>query len=87
MPPRRGCHTNFTMLERARRRYLEVRERGQPAAYEETLEAMHRRDKIDSEREAAPLRPADDAVIVDTDGLSIEQVLAKVKELVRGKDG
>jgi len=68
--------------ERAHRRYLEVRERGQPAVHKEILEAMRRRDKIDSEREAAPLRPADDAIIVDTDGLSIEQVLAKVKDLV-----
>ena len=70
--------------ERARRRYLEVRERGQPAEYREILEAMRCRDRIDSQREAAPLRPADDAIIVDTDGLSIEQVLAKVEELVLG---
>ncbi len=70
--------------ERARRRYLEVRERGQPAEYQEILEAMRCRDRIDSQREAAPLRPADDAIIVDTDGLSIEQVLAKAEELVLG---
>ncbi len=69
--------------ERARRRYLEIRDRGQPAEYEEILEAMRRRDKIDSEREAAPLRPANDAIVVDTEGLSIEQVLARVEELVR----
>ncbi len=75
-------YLDASVEERARRRYLEVRERGEPAEYEEILEAMRRRDKIDSEREAAPLRPADDAVIVDTDGLSIEQVLAKVKDLV-----
>jgi cytidylate kinase len=81
-------YLDASVEERARRRYLEVRERERPATtnlppeYEEILEAMRRRDKIDSEREAAPLRPADDAVIVDTDGLSIEQVLAKVKELV-----
>jgi cytidylate kinase len=75
-------YLDASVEERARRRYLEVLERGQPAEYEEILEAMRRRDKIDSEREAAPLRPADDAIIVDTDGLSIEQVLAKVKELV-----
>ena len=80
-------YLDASVEERARRRYLEVREREQPAEYEEILEAMRRRDKIDSEREAAPLRPADDAVIVDTEGLSIEQVLAKVEELVWGKDG
>jgi len=75
-------YLDASVEERARRRYLEVRERGQPAEYEEILEAMRRRDKIDSQREAAPLRPADDAVIVDTDGLSIEQVLAKVEDLI-----
>jgi cytidylate kinase len=75
-------YLDASVEERARRRYLEVRERGQPAEYEEILEAMRRRDKIDSEREAAPLQPAADAVIVDTDGLSIEQVLAKVAELI-----
>lgn len=80
-------YLDASVEERARRRYLEVREREQPAEYEEILEAMRRRDKIDSEREAAPLRPADDAVIVDTEGLSIEQVLAQVEELVWGKDG
>jgi cytidylate kinase len=75
-------YLDASVEERARRRYLEVRERGQPAEYEEILEAMRRRDKIDSQREAAPLQPADDAVIVDTEGLSIEQVLAKVEDLI-----
>ena len=75
-------YLDASVEERARRRYLEVLERGQPAAYEEILEAMRHRDKIDSEREAAPLQPADDAIIVDTDGLSIEQVLAKVEDLI-----
>ena len=78
-------YLDASVEERARRRYLEVRERGEPAEYPETLEAMRRRDKIYSEREAAPLRPADDAIIVGTDGLSIEQVLAKVEELIWGK--
>jgi cytidylate kinase len=75
-------YLDASVEERARRRYLEVRERGEPAEYQKTLEAMRRRDMIDSEREAAPLRPADDAIILDTDGLSIKQVLAKVEELI-----
>jgi len=79
-------YLDASVTERARRRYLEMRERGQPATYEEILEAMRRRDRIDTQREVAPLRPADDAVIVDTEGLTIEQVLAKVKELVWRKD-
>lgn len=68
--------------ERARRRYRELLERGQPAEYEEVLRDMQRRDKIDSEREAAPLKPAPDAITVNTDGLTVEEVLAKVEELI-----
>jgi cytidylate kinase len=71
-----------TVEERARRRHREIMERGEKADYEEILAAMRRRDKIDSEREAAPLRPADDAIIIDTTGLSIAEVLAKVEELI-----
>jgi cytidylate kinase len=43
---------------------------------------MRRRDKIDSEREVAPLHPADDAIIIDTTELDIAEVLAKVEELL-----
>ena len=71
-----------TVEERARRRHREILERGEEADYEEVLAAMRRRDKIDSERDAAPLRPADDAIIIDTTGLSIAEVLVKVEELV-----
>ena len=71
-----------TAEERARRRHREILERGEEADYEEVLSAMRRRDKIDSGRKAAPLRPADDAIIIDTTGLSIAEVLAKVEELV-----
>ena len=71
-----------TAEERARRRHREIQERGEVADYEEVLAAMRRRDKIDSEREAAPLRPADDAIIIDTTGLSIAEVLVKVEALV-----
>jgi cytidylate kinase len=69
--------------ERARRRYLERRARGEDVAYQTELASMRRRDEIDSQRAHAPLRPADDAVIVDTDGLSIEQVLARIESLVK----
>jgi cytidylate kinase len=74
---------------RARRRYLEVAERerevrpegGSDPDYQAMLEAMVRRDRIDSNREVAPLRPASDAVIVDTTDMSIEQVLDHVVAL------
>ena len=68
--------------ERARRRWLEVRARGEETGYEAVLASMHRRDEIDSNREVAPLRAAEDAVVVDTTELSIEEVLAKVGRLV-----
>jgi cytidylate kinase len=68
--------------ERARRRYQERRARGEPADYEEILRDMRRRDEMDSSREMAPLRPAEDAVIVNTDGLSVEQVIERVMQLV-----
>ena len=71
-----------TAEERACRRHREVLERGEEADYEKVLSAMRRRDKIDSERQAAPLRPADDAIIIDTTGLSIAEVLGRMEELV-----
>jgi CMP/dCMP kinase len=69
--------------ERARRRFEEVTGRGQDADYQDILEAMKKRDQMDSSRVIAPLRPAADAVIVNTDGLDICQVLKKVKDLVQ----
>ncbi len=68
--------------ERARRRYKELRGRGEPADYEQILQAMRRRDQIDSQRKVAPLRPADDAHILCSDGLNIEQVFERAKALV-----
>jgi cytidylate kinase len=68
--------------ERARRRYLERLERGEEVDYQEVLDSMRRRDQIDSQRAHAPLRPADDAIIIDTDGLDIDEVLAHIELLV-----
>lgn len=68
--------------ERARRRHVEYMGRGVTSDYCEILSAMIKRDQIDSTRTVAPLRPAEDAYIIDTDGLSIEEVLDKVKSLL-----
>ena len=68
--------------ERARRRYDEMRCRGLNPSYDEILASMIRRDEIDTNRAYAPLRPADDAVIVDTDGKSIPEVLEQIDALV-----
>jgi len=64
--------------ERARRRFSENQARGFTLPYDEILASMRRRDEIDSTREVAPLRPADDAVLVDSDELSVDEVLKKV---------
>lgn len=72
-----------SLEERARRRYTELLQRGQPADLQEILKAMRKRDEIDSTREVAPLRPADDAVILDSDQLDAEQVYIQALDLVR----
>lgn len=64
--------------ERARRRYLEVIERGEVADYQTILAELVRRDEIDSQRSISPLEPATDAKMVDTDGLNPDQVLAGI---------
>jgi len=63
---------------RAQRRFLEVTERGEDANFNEILACMRDRDRIDSTRELAPLKPADDAILLDTTDLSIEEVLSRV---------
>lgn len=67
--------------ERARRRYDEIVERGGQADYDDLLKKMIERDRIDSTRAVAPLRPAEDAVIVNTDKLNEDQVYARVLEM------
>jgi cytidylate kinase len=69
--------------ERARRRYEEIRARGGEAVYEEILARVQERDRIDSSRSIAPLRPAEDAVIIDTDHLSSDQVFERVWNLCK----
>jgi cytidylate kinase len=67
--------------ERARRRFDEMIARGDQADYEEILRKVIERDRIDSTRAVAPLRPADDAIIIDSDKMNAEQVVARVMEL------
>ncbi len=72
-----------TAEERARRRFLELQERGTPQPYEQVLREMNERDERDTRRAAAPLRAAEDAVLLDTTELTPEEVLAKLRQLVR----
>lgn len=72
---------------RARRREKELRERGTPRPYEQVLEEMRQRDYNDTHRSAAPLRAAEDAVIVDTSDLDFQQSKEKLLEIIREKVG
>lgn len=67
-----------TPEERARRRHQELQQTGSAAAYEAVLAETRRRDKMDSERPVSPLRPAADAVIIQTDGVSIDEVVERI---------
>ena len=67
--------------ERARRRYAEIIARGELADYAEILDKVKQRDHIDSTRDVAPLRAADDAVILDSDNLNADQVFEKIMAL------
>lgn len=71
--------------ERATRRYNEERALDPKADFEETFADMTERDARDSTRADSPLRSADDAVVVDSTGLSIEQVFEKMMTVVREK--
>lgn len=68
---------------RAQRRYLELSSKGHDVTPESVLEDLRDRDRRDSERATAPLKPADDAVLLDTTDLSIEDAIAKAAEAIR----
>ena len=66
---------------RANRRYEESLQRGNPVEYDVILKRMRERDRLDSTRTLAPLRPADDAVTLDSTKLSIHDVFEKARAL------
>lgn len=70
---------------RARRRYDELIEKGQSVTYERVLEDMRWRDKNDSTRAASPLKQAEDAVLIDTTEDSLEEAIARVKQVITEK--
>ena len=75
------------LAERARRRFVELEQRGTPRAYEDVLREMEQRDYNDSHRAAAPLRQAEDAVLLDTGELNFEESLAALLSIIRKKVG
>lgn len=72
--------------ERARRRYLQLKDSGNDARLSQVVEELAKRDTRDTSREHAPLKPAPDAVQIDTTGLTIVQVFNKVLQLVDSLD-
>lgn len=73
--------------ERAKRRYLQLKEKGENPNYEDILRSVLERDKADMERKIAPLKPAKDAIVIDTTNKTIEEVVniivAKAKEILK----
>lgn len=79
-------YLDASVKERARRRWREVQARGEEADHERVLASMRRRDEIDSHRAVSPLRVAEDAIVVDTTGSSVEEVLTEVERIVSSQD-
>ncbi len=73
--------------ERAMRRYKELIEKGVECDFDEVKKDMEYRDKNDSEREIAPLKPADDGVIVDTTGNTLEESVDIILNLINERRG
>ncbi len=69
--------------ERARRRVRQLREAGEKADFEGILQDIRQRDYEDSHRAAAPLKQAEDAVLLDTSGMNLEESVERLVELVR----
>jgi len=75
-------YLDASVEERAGRRHREFESLGRSLTHEDVLGDLRRRDQIDTERDVSPLRPADDAVIIHTDGLTLNQVMARVIAIV-----
>lgn len=75
-------YLDASVEERARRRHQELISRGEKFNFEQVLSGVIERDRIDSTRTTAPLKPASDAVILVTDGLSTEESFEILKEIV-----
>ncbi|HEY8909952.1 MAG TPA: (d)CMP kinase [Desulfosporosinus sp.] len=70
--------------ERARRRWIELENSGRIIPIDEVAQDIQRRDRQDTEREVSPLEPAQDAVILDTTGLSVTEIVSKIVALTQG---
>ena len=74
-----------TVETRAQRRYQENMEKGIACTYEEIEEDVKKRDRIDSGRAFAPLKPAEDSILLDTSAMSIEEVVEAIIKIIEDK--
>jgi cytidylate kinase len=74
-----------TAEERARRRVAELTQAGQAVDFAQTLKEIIERDTRDSSRDVAPMKPADDAVLVDSSTQTIEQVVDSLATIVEAR--
>lgn len=79
-------YLDASVEERARRRHLELVNRGEDVDFDFILNDLKRRDNIDSTRDVAPLKAADDAVVVDSDALNAEEVFVHIENLIKNRD-
>lgn len=71
--------------ERARRRYNDMRAQGEDITFEAVLDDLRRRDRFDTERRASPLRKAQDATVIDTDGRDVDEIVHEIVSLAAGR--
>lgn len=80
-------YLDASVEERARRRYHDLRKQGVDTNFRSVMDDLRERDYKDSSRVTAPLRAADDAVLIDTDGLSVDEIVLRIERLVRDRWG
>lgn len=75
-------YLDASVEERARRRTIELQKRGEDITFDEVLASLRERDRLDSTRATSPLRPADDAIIVDCTSMDVQDTLEYVQRIV-----
>lgn len=78
-------YLDCSLEERARRRFLQNQEKGIETTYEEVLESIKERHRLETEREVAPFVQAEDAIYVDSTNLTIEEVVEKIVNIIEEK--
>ncbi len=78
-------YLDASIEERAKRRYLENKEKKIDMTYEEILENIKKRDENDKNKEIGALKLAEDSIVVDTTNLSIDEVVSKIVEIINNK--